>query len=89
MVPTVVGQFVGVGVRQIPALVDHGARCRSVEPAEDIEQCRLAAAGRSKEHQELAPSEVKVDATQCVYVDLSHAVDLRHVPRLENGGSEV
>ena len=51
------------------AKVHDAARC-CVETAEDVEQCRLAAAGRSKDHHQLAGVEIEVRALRDVDLDV-------------------
>ena len=58
---------------------------RHVEPAEDVEQRRLAAARRPEQHDELAAVEIQVDRAQRVHLDLAHAVDLLDPTGLEDG----
>ena len=65
-----------VGVRQIVVLECDRARARRIEPAQDVEQRRLAAARGPEQDDELAGADVEVDAAQRVHLGLAHAVRL-------------
>ncbi len=73
-----------VGEREIVIAVVHVAAGRHVEPAEDVEQRRFAAARRAEQHDELALVEVEVDPAERDDVDLAHPVDLRQASRAED-----
>ena len=67
----------------LPA-VEHRAAGGHVEPAQDIEQRALAAAGRAQQHDELAGVQIEVDAAERVHVDFAHVIDLRQSAGGEN-----
>ena len=69
---------------ELLAAVEHRAAGGHVEPAQNIEQRALAAAGGAQQHDELAGVQVEVDAPQRVHVDLAHVVDLGDLPCGEN-----
>ena len=83
------GQRRFAGRREVAILVDHLARRRHVEPAEDVEQRRLARARRTEQHDELAGEQVEVDAAQRLDGDLAHPIDLREGARDEDGDSRL
>ena len=62
-----------------------GAARRDVEPAEDVEEGGLAAAGGSEEDKELPREEVEVHIAQGIDFHLAHVVDLGQSPRPEHG----
>jgi hypothetical protein len=55
-----------------------------VDPAQDIEECRLAAPRRAEQDDELASVERRVHAAECVNINFCHTVDLGEIARLEN-----
>ena len=65
-------------------MVEHVSARGQVEPAEDVEEGGLAAAGGAEEHDELLGSQLEVHAPQRVHLHLSHVVDLRDPPCLED-----
>jgi hypothetical protein len=56
---------------------EHLARRGTVQPAENVEQRRLAAARRTQQHDELAAPDLQVDVAQCVDPQVAAAVHLR------------
>ena len=65
----------------------HVAAGRHVEPAENVEQRRFAAARGPEQHDEFARVKVQIDAAQRVHLDLAHAIDLGEPARFEDGCS--
>jgi len=47
-----------------------------VQPAQDVQQRRLAAARWAEHHHELAAAQLQVDAAQRLHLDIAHGVDL-------------
>src|SRR5690606_21800674 len=70
-------------VREVLAAEQEPARRRAVEPAEDIEERRFAAARRALEHDELALGDREIDAPKRVHGARAAAVDLGQPLRLE------
>ncbi len=62
------------------------ARGRCVETAEDIEQGRLAASGRSQQHHELCPVKVDIDAAKGRNLNGAHPINLCEVARRQGDG---
>ncbi len=58
---------------------------RVVEQPDDVQQRRLAAAGRPHDGDEIALVDLEVDAVQGDGLDLVGAIDLEHVVELEHG----
>src|SRR5690606_5686509 len=83
----VLGQLAIARAGELAIEIAHLARCRGVEPAEDVEKRRLAASRRPKENGELAAVEVEIDAAERVDLHLSEVVDLRHAPSAKDGGT--
>jgi phosphoglycerate dehydrogenase-like enzyme len=65
-----------VGAGEVVVLEAQLAGLGDVEPAEDVEQRRLAAARWAEEHDELARADLEVHAAQRVHLGFAHAVDL-------------
>ena len=55
-----------------------------VEPAENVEQRRLAGARRPEQHDEFALIDVEVDVAQRMHRDLAHGIDLAQPARDED-----
>ena len=75
MLAPIARQFRIVGTDEVmlaPPRLTGGGR---VEPAEDIEQRRLAGARRSEQHDEFALIDVEVDVAQCMHLDFAHHID--------------
>src|SRR5690606_6317277 len=72
------------GGTEVVAGVADGAGRGAVEPAEDVEERGLPAAGGAEEDDELAREEVEVDAPERVDLDLAGPVHLRQAARLEH-----
>ena len=72
------------GAVELPALVDQLAGGRHVQPAEDVEQGGLAAAGRAEQADEFAGVEFEVHAVQRHHVHLAGVIDLAQLPRFEH-----
>ena len=89
MLPPVHRQRPLVGGGQVLAAVGDRAGGRHVEAAEDVQQRRLAAAGRPEQDEELRFEQLEADAAQRVHVDLTHVVDLGDVARGEDGRLHV
>ena len=85
MFAPVPGERALVGGGEIVVAVADGARCGDVEPAEDVQQRRLSAAGRTENDDELGLVQVEIDAAQRVNVDVAHVVDLRQAAGLKYG----
>jgi len=60
------------------------AGSRSIQPAEDIEQCRLATSGGAQQDDELAGMQFEIDIAERVNLGLAHAVDLRHITQAKD-----
>ena len=57
-----------------------------IEPAEDIQKCRLATAGRPEQHQQLPLMQRQVDVFECMHTHLSHGVNLAQATGAQNHG---
>jgi hypothetical protein len=68
---------------QLEVVKVHLAGGRHVQPADDVEQRRLAAPRGPQEYRELAVEQLEVDAAQGVHRHLALAVDLGHAARDE------
>ncbi len=77
-------ELVVVGVAQVQLLVAQRPVRGTVEPADDVEQRRLAASGRAEQDDELGVVQVEIDRAEGADLDLAHVVDLREAPRLED-----
>ena len=80
----VIGQRRLAGRREVAFLVDHLAGGRDVEPAQDVQQRRLARSGRPEQDDELAGDEIEVDPAERLHGDFAHAIDLRNRAGFEN-----
>ena len=78
------GQAGVVGVAQVLAVIPDFARSRRIQPAEDVEQRRFAAAGRAEHHHKLALKQLQINAAQRPYFDIAHAVHLGQPAGAEN-----
>jgi hypothetical protein len=58
---------------------------RRIEAAKDVEERRLAAAGRAEQDDELVWSQREIDAAQRVHLDVAAAVDLGQVTAAQGG----
>ncbi len=63
-----------LGRAQVVALTLHLTAAGSVQPAQDVEQGRFAAARGPQQHHELARVQVEVDAAQRLHLHLAHGV---------------
>jgi hypothetical protein len=68
---------------QVVEVADLAAGGR-IEAAQDVEQRRFAAAGRSEQHDQLAAVELEVDAAQRLDFHLAHPIGLGETPGSEN-----
>jgi hypothetical protein len=73
-----------LGVREIVVAPIRLARRRHVEAAQNVEERRLAAAGRPEQDDELAFADLEVDVAQRVHLDFAHPVDLAEAARDED-----
>src|SRR3989304_2961715 len=80
----VAGELGLAGAREIALDKAHLAGGRRVQPAEDVEQRRLAASRGAEQHDELAGPDLEVHAAQRVHLGLAHAVDLGQGARRED-----
>ena len=87
MLPPKLRELVLACGSDVAAFVNDFARRRHVERAEDVEQSRLPATGRAKQHHQLAFVERYGHASKGVHVDVAHAVGLRDVVCREDGGA--
>jgi hypothetical protein len=62
---------------------------RHVEPAEDVEQRRFAAAGRPEQHHQLSVEEREIHARERAHHDLAHHVGLGQALRDEDRSRRV
>ena len=77
MLAPIAGQLGLAGVDEIVVAPHRLARSRRIEAAEDVEQRRLAGAGRSQQHDEFAFVDVEVEVAQRMHGDLAHDVVFR------------
>jgi len=82
-------QLVGIGVGQILAAIGDLARGADVEAAEDVEQRRLAAAGRAEQHDELTLGQRDIDAAERRDLDFAHLVALGQCMALDDRGHGI
>jgi len=80
----VAGELGLAGAAEQPAGKAQLAARRHVQPAEDVEQRALAAAGGPEQHDELAALDVERDAGQGHHVHLAGAIHLRELPGRED-----
>jgi hypothetical protein len=67
----------------------HLPACGRVESAQNVQQRRLAAARRTKNHDELALEEVEIHALEREHVHFSHVVGLLQSSRMKHGPSRL
>jgi hypothetical protein len=79
------GQLRLRGGAQVLIAKAHFAGARHVEPAQDVEERRLAAARGAEEDDELAGTDVEVDLAQGPDLDLAGAVGLGQAPARKTG----
>ena len=77
----IAGQLALVGADQVVVAEDDLAGGRRVEPAEDVEQRRLAAAGRAEQHDKFAFANVEIDRAQRMHLDFARPINLRQPAR--------
>src|SRR5262249_26290154 len=77
------GEVVEVAAAQGLAVELVAALVHAVEAADDVEERRLAGAGRSHDHGELAARQAEIDAAQGRHHRLSQAVPLVHSDALD------
>ena len=70
------GQLAFARIRQVMIIEREFAVGRRVEPAEDVEKSRFAAARRSQQHDEFAGPEFEVDPPERLYFHAAGMVDL-------------
>ena len=80
----VLGQQPLAGADEIVVAEPCLAAGRRVQAAEDVEQCRLAAARRAEQDDELALTDIEVHGSQRDDVDFPNSVDLRQATRHEH-----
>ena len=76
MLAPIGGEFALAGSRQQMVGKAHFPGCWHIEPTQDVEQRRLAAARCAEQHHEFAAVDFQVDIAQRVNLDLAAAVDL-------------
>ena len=69
------GERAVIGMSEILPVVPDAPRRGHIQPAEDVQQRRFAAARRPQNHHELARMEFEVDAAQRMHLHLTHPVD--------------
>ena len=82
--PAVGGQLCLVGPGQVGVPVEHLAARRHVEPAENVEQRRLAGARRTQQNDELAFRQFERYVAQRMHVDIPNMVGLRKMRDFED-----
>ena len=85
MMTAVVRQRGVISGAEVEVAETHAAAGRPVEPAQYVEQRRLAGAGRSEQHQEFARVDVQVDAAQGVHRGGPLTIGPLEPPHLEDG----
>ncbi len=85
MMTAVVRQRGVISGAEVEVAETHAAAGRPVEPAQYVEQRRLAGAGRSEQHQEFARVDVQVDAAQGVHRSGPLTIGPLEPPHLEDG----
>jgi hypothetical protein len=78
--PAIPGQDLFGRVRQILIAARELPRRRDIQPAQDVEQRRLAAAGRAEQDDQLAAMELEVHAAKRAHQDVAHAIRLDEPP---------
>ena len=73
-----------VGIDEIMVAPFRLARGRRIKSAKDVEQRRLARAGRPQQHDEFPLIDVEVNIAQRMHLDLAHNIDLRQAAGVEN-----
>ena len=73
------GQFGVVGTDEVVVAPSRFAAGRRVETAQDIEQGRLARAGRSEQHDKLALIDIEIDVLQRMDLNFAHGVGLGQI----------
>lgn len=76
----VAGELCFIGGDEVVVAPERLARRWRVEPAEDVEQRRLAAARWPEQHYEFALADFELEIGERTHLDLSHPVDLGEVP---------
>jgi len=71
MLAPVARQFGLARAPQVMVAPARGARSWRVEPTKNVEQRRLAAAGRPEQHHELRRVDIEIDAAQRLHLDLA------------------
>ena len=84
MLAPVARQFGVVGADKVMVAPARLAGGRRVEPAEDVEQRRLAGTGRPEQHDEFAFVDVEIDVPERVDLDFAHHVGLGQVAGLKD-----
>src|SRR5690606_27970545 len=85
VLPAVLRQRRFVRSAELLVAIEHLARRGDIESAKNIQERALAAAGRTKQHEELTLIQVERDVAQRVHLDLAHGIDLRDIARTKNG----
>ena len=79
MLAPVSGQFGVVGADEVVVAPSRFAAAWRVEAAEDVEQGRLARAGRPEQHDKLAFIDIEIDVLQRVDLDFAQGIGLRQI----------
>ena len=87
MLAPVARQFGVVGADKVVVAPACLAAGRRVEPAEDVEQRRLARAGRPEQHDEFAFVDVEIDVPERVDLDFAHGIGLGQIAGLKDGAT--
>ena len=84
MLAPVARQFGVVGADKVMVAPACLATGRRIEPAEDVEQRRLARTGRPEQHDEFAFIDVEIDVPERVDLDFAHDIGLGQIAGLKH-----
>lgn len=79
MLTPIARQFGIVGAHEVVVAPSRLAAGRRVEAAEDVEQGRLARAGRSEQHDKFAFVDIEIDVPERMDLNFAHGVGLGQI----------